>query len=100
MGGWVDGRRRLPSTHPDPLFRVIARAFALVAVSAMAAAARRNLDALQLAHVVSGVVLAAFHLAENALILVGKGHIIHLPFLDTLSMPMCKKNIRALDGGW
>ena len=63
------------------LFRVVAGAQALVAVAAMAAAARSNLDAVKLAHVVAGMVLAAFHIAVDALIVVGERHRVHLPFL-------------------
>ena len=76
------GEREAPlrSAFPPPLPGVIAGAFAFVTGAGMAIAAGRHLDHVQLAHAVVGVVLAASHIALDALIFVGKRHFTHLPF--------------------
>lgn len=45
----------------------------------MAVATGRYFDSVQLAHTVVGVVLAAAHIALDALVLIGKRHFAHLP---------------------
>ena len=59
---------------------MIAGAFALVALAAVAAAAGSDLDAVQTAHAVFGVVLAAGYIALDGLVFVGYGHFISPPF--------------------
>ena len=65
--------------HGISLLGVIAGAFALIALARMALAAGSNLDAVQTAAAVFSVVLAAGYIAQDALVLVGNCHTVHLP---------------------
>lgn len=100
----------LPTLHVKPLaasherlafalFHMIAGAQALVAVAAMAAIARRHLDALQAAFSVLAVMLAAGHIAMNALVVLRERHFTHLlRFFSTHSMPsQARVHAAALD---
>ena len=69
-----------------PLFAVVAGAFAFVAGAGVAVAAGSYFDAVQLAHAVLGMMLAAYHIAVDGLISVRKGHSVHLPCFDAFSM--------------
>ena len=79
--GFIDKLNR-PSLLPAGailLLGVVTGALALVALAGVALAAGRDLDAVQTAHTVFGMVLAAGDIAQDALVLVGNGHVVHLP---------------------
>ena len=65
--------------HGINLLGMVAGALALIAFAGVAFTARSNLDAVQTAHTVFGVMLAAAYIAQDALVLIGNGHFIHLP---------------------
>lgn len=59
----------------ETLLGVIAGTHALFAIAAIAALTIRNLDAIQLAHVIVSPMLATGHVTVDTLVVVGKSHL-------------------------